>query len=746
MKKVELLAPAGSMESLIAAVNAGCDAVYLGGKSFGARAFAGNFDENELKEAIKFCHLRNVKVYVTVNTLVYQSEIEACLAYVDQLVEAHVDALLIQDFGLFNLLKNHYPQLELHASTQMHAHNLNCVRFLKEQGIKRIVLARETPLDIIEECCKENIEIEVFVHGALCVSYSGQCLMSSILKNRSGNRGECAQMCRMKYKLLNTTTHENVDGDPYLLSLKDLNSLENVKKLIDAGVSSLKIEGRMKRPEYVSLVVSCYRRAIDEAMKGKEYRISDAELKELKKIFNRGFTQGYLFDETKDLANSFRPNHIGIEIGKVVAASSKRVKIQLSDSLNQKDGIRILHEREDVGFIVNKMYKNGKLIASAKANDIIELDCTDYIKPHSVVLKTSDHLQLESLQKKINEKRANPIDIEFEAEIGKPLKVIIKDTSIGVSATGKEICMKATKMPISKDKMIEQLSKINNTPFTLNQIRGKMDEMLFISIKEINECRRRAIDLFIAEKLKRERLEKQNINMTLIDQHDLQADLFLIQNEAQLNQIKKLQDPKIIVSERASVYLRDPDSCRLSTYRAHERAIKVSSDPVYINNIGDCYNHQNMIVGSGLNITNAYAAAYFINLGAQAIVLSDEISDEEANRLKKQLLDWGYRGKVGRLVYGRRDLMITKFCLINTILKDGSKKGCSLCKENSFALADLQQNQYPIYGDDLCVSHILESRPMIREGENDEFKVYRFTVESDQEIKAILNRRKKNEN
>lgn len=743
MRKVELLAPAGSMEALVAAVNAGCDAVYLGGKSFGARAFAGNFDEKELKEAVIFCHLRNVKVYVTVNTLVYQSELNDCLRYIDTLVEAKVDALLVQDFGLLYLLRNIYPDLELHASTQMHAHNVNCVRFLKQQGIKRIVLARETPLEIIKECCKEGIEIEVFVHGALCVSYSGQCLMSSVIKSRSGNRGECAQMCRMKYKLLNETTNKTMESDSYLLSLKDLNSLENVRMLVDAGVSSLKIEGRMKRPEYVSLVVSCYRRALDEAMKGKDYQVSESELKELKKIFNRGFTQGYLLNDTQSLANSFRPNHLGIEIGKVISASKKRIMIRLHDTLNQMDGIRILNDRDDVGFIVNKMYKKGKLVNSAYAKDIVELECSDYIKPDSIVLKTSDRVQLDQLQKKINEKRMNPIDIEFIAEIGSPLKIIIKDSSIQISATSEELCMKANKMPITEEKIIEQIKKIKNTPFTLNQIHGKLDPDMFISIKAINECRRKAIELLISEKLKREKIKKQNFEIILSNKREQFPDLYLIQNEKQFDLLKEVEDPKIIACEKASVFMNHREDSIFSTYRANEKTIEVSSDCVYINNIGDCFNHQDMIAGSGLNISNAYAAAYFLNLGARAIVLSDEISDEEAECLKKQLFEWGYTGKVGRLVYGRRDLMITKFCPINTILKDGSKKSCSECRKNGYSLMDLQQNRYPILGDDLCVSHILESYPYEKEEKEDEFHVIRFTVETSEEMKAFLNRRKR---
>ena len=200
--RVEILAPAGDLETLKLAINAGADAIYLGLNNFGARAFAKNFSYEEYEEAITYAHLRNVKIYVTMNTLLNEDEISNAIKQVDYLYEHQVDALIIQDLGLLNIVSQKYPDLELHASTQMHIHNRSGIKFLKDKGIKRVVLARETPLAVIEECQKENIDIEIFAYGALCVSYSGQCLMSSCLKNRSGNKGMCAQNCRMIYDCL----------------------------------------------------------------------------------------------------------------------------------------------------------------------------------------------------------------------------------------------------------------------------------------------------------------------------------------------------------------------------------------------------------------------------------------------------------------------------------------------------------------------------------------------------------------
>ena len=262
-KRIELLAPAGSMDSLKAAVMAGCDAVYLGGHNFGARAFSKNFSNDEIIEAVNYCHLYGVKVYVTVNTLIYEKEVESFLEYVEFLHKNNVDALIIQDFGMFDLVRKTYPNMEIHASTQMHIHNLDGVQLMEKLGMHRVVLARETSIDEIKRIKNNSkVELEVFIHGALCISYSGQCLMSSLIGGRSGNRGACAGSCRLKYDVIDESG-KKLNTLEYPLSTKDLNSLEYVGELINAGVSSLKIEGRMKSPEYVYMVVSLYRKAID---------------------------------------------------------------------------------------------------------------------------------------------------------------------------------------------------------------------------------------------------------------------------------------------------------------------------------------------------------------------------------------------------------------------------------------------------------------------------------------------------
>ena len=263
MKRIELLSPAGNMDSLVAAVQAGCDAVYLGGTLFGARAFAGNFNDEEIVNAIKYCHLYGVKVYVTTNILIYEREVETFLKYVEFLHKNNVDAILIQDLGMLDLVHKTFPNLECHASTQMHIHNLDGVIVANKLGCKRVVLARETPISLVKEIKeKVDVDLEIFAHGALCVSYSGQCLFSSLIGNRSGNRGSCVGSCRLPYRIVDNHNKTLNSGD-YPLSMKDLNTLEYLDELIEAGVTSLKIEGRMKSPEYVYTVTKLYRMAID---------------------------------------------------------------------------------------------------------------------------------------------------------------------------------------------------------------------------------------------------------------------------------------------------------------------------------------------------------------------------------------------------------------------------------------------------------------------------------------------------
>lgn len=351
MNKIEILAPAGSMESLYAAINKGADAVYLGGNKFSARAYASNFDNENMKKAIDYAHSYGVKIYVTLNTILKENEIDEAVRYVGYLYEIGADALIIQDLGLFKRIKEEYNDLEIHASTQMTIHNGEAAIYFKEKGFHRVVLSREMSLDEIKHISKElMIETEMFVHGAICISYSGQCLMSSIIGGRSGNRGRCAQPCRMEYTLQGEKSGEQRG---YLLSPKDMCTIEDVKDIIDTGTFSLKIEGRMKRPEYVAGVVDNYRKAVDKVILKKKYNEQEGK-GQLLQLFNRsGFTNAYLKSNTgKDMMSFNSPKNTGVPLGQV----EKNGEIKLKADIALGDGIR----HADKGFTVSKILINGK--------------------------------------------------------------------------------------------------------------------------------------------------------------------------------------------------------------------------------------------------------------------------------------------------------------------------------------------------------------------------------------------------
>lgn len=328
-KKLELLAPAGSWEALEAAVNAGANAVYMGGKAFGARAYASNFDREEMAKAVYFAHMHRVRLYITVNTLVDDSELEELADYLLFLNNVGVDGIIVQDMGVIRLACRLVPQLPLHASTQMTLTNSSGVDFAAEAGMERSVLARELSLKEIQAACSRGSEIETFIHGALCVCYSGQCLMSSLIGGRSGNRGRCAQPCRLPYKLLNGKGEDMLagkDAGQYLLSPKDMNTLAILPQMIETGVVSYKIEGRMKRPEYVAVVVDAYRRAMDSYLAG-DYQVPPEDLANIEQIFNRDFTTAYLTNRPgKEMMSDRRPNNRGVLIGRVAKLDKQRNK------------------------------------------------------------------------------------------------------------------------------------------------------------------------------------------------------------------------------------------------------------------------------------------------------------------------------------------------------------------------------------------------------------------------------------
>lgn len=491
----ELLAPAGSRDSLIAAVENGADAVYFGGTLFSARQYASNFDRAQLEWAIDYAHERGVKSYVTVNTLIKDSELEEAADYLSFLCRKGADAVIVQDMGILKLLREELPSFPVHASTQMTIHNEEGVKFLLEKGVKRIVVAREMPLDEIRRIRSETgMEIETFIHGALCFSYSGQCLLSSMIGGRSGNRGYCAQPCRKKYRA------GDIEG--YLLSPKDLNMSEHIPELVEAGIDSFKIEGRMKRPEYVAGVVRVYRRLIDRFIEApSEFRVTDEEKHTLLQLFNRGFTTGYFFGNPgSELMSRKYPHNRGTELGKVIDHEPRKsmVSIYLKAGLRTGDGIGM--GGRETGVTVKSIFMNDKEVKVAGKGSTVKLPLEFEVGIGEPVFKTYDSLLMASLE--VKSALTIPVKMSFRAFAGEPVELRISDGENEINVTSGS-AIRAENKPVSGNAIREQLKKLGNTIFEAQEINVEIDENIFMPVSGINSLRRAGI-----EKLLRARTQK----------------------------------------------------------------------------------------------------------------------------------------------------------------------------------------------------------------------------------------------
>ena len=681
----ELLSPAGNMDCLYAAINNGADAIYLSGKNFGARKFAANFTNEELKEAVTYAHLYGVKIYVTVNTIIYNEEVDELLNYIDYLYHIGVDALIMQDIGMISLVRKRYPNFNIHASTQLHNlhnHNNNGIKLLKDLGIKKIVLDRELSLEEINKLDK-SIEKEVFIHGALCNSYSGNCLFSSMNGGRSGNRGECVQSCRMPYKLLKNNEYI-INESKYLLSTKELNTMTNFKELMDSDIDSFKIEGRMKSPAYVGYVTRLYRKLIDNYYNNKELEITNEEEDNLKILFNRTFTNGYLFND--NIRNINSPNHMGLEIGKVLEVNDRKIKIKLSKDLYQEDGIRF--KNNNIGMIANLIYNDkGLLINSAKSGSSIYLDNKINLKNKDMVLKTSSpHLEKEILS--IKDKKI-PINISIKSNNNK-LYIEFNDNDGNRVSSSIEIST-AINRPTTKEEIIEKISKLGNTPFTINNIDIDIEDNIFVSMKLLNEQRRLLTELLITERTKVDR--EDIVNDTKLEYKEEKVDRFeisiLARTKEQVEASLKENVDRIYVDEElysvykdnSKVYLRLPKVDNHKNYNTNN---------VLVTQYGDVYKYKdkNIISDYYLNIVNNYSIKYLLDNNVKRVTLSPEVN---YNNLDSYIKD-----KVELIIYGRIELMLLKANIL----------GNNINKEDIYFLEDIHKNRYPvIYKDNL--THIL---------------------------------------
>ncbi len=712
MKKIELLAPCGNMEALKAAVAAGCDAVYLGLTTFSARAFAGNFTHEEFIEAISYCHVRGVKIYVTMNTLLFESEVQNAIKEIEFLYDHDVDAVLVQDLGLFHLIRTMFSDLEVHASTQMHVHNVDGAKFLQKCGASRVVLARETPLSIVKEVTALGIEAEVFSYGAICISYSGQCLMSESVKHRSGNRGMCAQLCRLKYQ-----DHCKEDGE-YLLSPKDLNVIDHIPELIEAGVSSLKIEGRMKRAEYVYLVVKTFREAIDAYYAKKPYQVSKQRQRDLLLMFNRGFSLGHLFNaSTSERMSHYRPNHQGITIGKVLDYRQGKVKVSLSEPLYQHDGLRIINEPVDTGLTAVKIYKNGLFVNKAERGDIVELDCRSkpYPKKGQLLQKTTDSKLLEDIHLEMNEKiRRIPIQVEYSFIANHPAKLIVNDfDGHTVICESEFIVQKAQNSPLSDDRIIEQIKKTGDDPYFVEDIIGEASR-IFMPIKVINELRRDALTKLSTLRSKTHtRIGKKEYAFTLEEKN--MPNYRLIVDNLKTHEIYTIDESK----EHTNI-------CKLYPIQENSYQERNITNTV-ISEVG-AFNLtlEHCIVGMNLNIANSYACAFVLSQkNIDAIILSSECNDNQIDLLLENFKErYGFEVPLFKLVYGNRIVMYIK-------------NGFSVHQKEIHKLVDLHHNQFAVQ-EYQNITEILESEPICSNNTNCYGNYILVSSESDKMVDEII--------
>lgn len=774
MNKIELLSPAGSMESLIAAINNGADAIYLGGSKFSARAYASNFDNETMMKAVDYAHGYNVKVYVTINTILKQNELKEALKYIGYLYEIGVDALIIQDVGLISLVRDVYPNFELHASTQMTIHNADGALYFREKGLERIVLSRELSLDEIKYISKDlGIETEIFVHGALCVCYSGQCLMSSVIGGRSGNRGRCAQPCRMQYTLKGETLGEKKG---YLLSPKDTCLIDDIDSIIKGGTASLKVEGRMKKPEYVAGVTRNYRRAIDKVLINTKFDLHKGR-KELAQLFNReGFAKAYLYKNVgRDMMSYNYPKNTGVFIGQVANDG----ELILEEDIALGDGIRF----NDDGFTLSKILKNNKEVKEAFRGDKVKLFPTGGYKKGYKLYKMSNKRLYDELKEdlKLYKRKINLIG-EVEFKVNAPLVIKTKFNNKEYKVYG-EIVEAATNKPLTRERVEEALMKSGEIPYKFDKIIFDEYDEGFIRIAAINNLRRELFEKILKEEVsssRRKRVEetikskkvKSNEELgyiyscitkeqleALVEKHSVKniaLNIFFSRHKNFLNKedVKKLYEKEL---KDKNIYLRVPNIIK----GEFNYIVKLIDELVpYIkgiitSNAGiiKVYKGKLFIIGDyKLNIFNKESAEFY-GEDVDIPCISLELNRKEIKELMKNI-----NCKIGISIYGKTELMISEYCPIgSTFGNKSSKKECNkACMKDTFKLKDRMNESFSVLTDNSCRSYILNSLPTNLIDEVEELKSFNianfrvdFNDESYEEVIDILNQisnKKKNEN
>ena len=746
---MELLAPAGSPAHLIAALDAGADAVYLGGKLFSARKFAGNFSNEEMKEAVHTAHVKGASVYVTLNTLIGDMEMKDLAGYLRFLGSIPIDGLLVQDFGVVEMARKIAPHIPLHASTQMTVSNLDGVKFLGDRGFQRVVLSRELSLEEIKHITSStDVEIEVFVHGALCVCYSGQCLMSSFSGGRSGNRGSCAQPCRKEYELVDSTGHPmRQETGKYILSLKDMMGLSRIPDLLQAGVASLKVEGRMKSPEYVFNTVSAYRKAIDAAEKAQTMDTEPLKL-HLEEEFNRGYSTHYLDDTPgPSMMTGYAPGNHGVDAGRVEKVSHGQFIFHGDHSRKLADvtGISYETQKQTIQFVPKEQVfplknKNFKVLCDVMPRKNGQV--------YWNVIPQKKSLAMKDLVGKI------PVSFWMSVKPGQRISLSAKDEEGHHAEVTSSVIAQEAFSRVTDEKEIEaQLGRLGNTWFALKEAHI-YNAGCMVPKSVLNHIRQEAISSL-------EKIRAKDHEARIPMGHDepmkpvssgkaLPKDSHITVRTDSLEQLQEalsLGVRSFIFGgesfhhrpipwedyEKAVSYCHEKDAFLLfatprvvrETYRErvqkqYEKLLSLHPDGIFVEYAGALEwlkeSSLPLVAGPSMNLFNEEALTLIEKLGFSGAYVSQELT-------LPQIRDMAKKAKLplGAYVYGRTEMMISEYCVINSVLGGVEKKKCPApCMKHAYLLKDREGRLFPVKTDEWCHMHIqncrlLDMRPYIPE-------------------------------
>ena len=730
----ELLAPAGSLDALRAAVNNGADAVYLGVGDLNARRGAENFTLETLSDACRFAHLHGVKVYLAANILILAEEMAGALDLVDGAWAAGVDAVIVQDLGLMSILREHLAHVRIHASTQVGTHNTPTIDELAQLGVSRVTLARETSLDEIEGLVaagqEHGIEVESFVHGALCFSYSGQCLMSSVIGGRSGNRGLCAQPCRLSYDLLAEDGAKLDTLGNYPLSPRDLRGIDLLPGLLRTGVAALKIEGRMKRPEYVALVTGVYRKALDRAIQDPDgFQVTDSETALLEEAFSRGFSTAYLTGERgNDMMSYQRPNNRGVRVGRVADVDEHgHAVLSLDKALDSEDTIEFWTRRGRFAQKVGRMNVRGARVRTAPAGERAQMRPERLVGTGDRVFRVINAGLEDATRRTFKGDHAHgqiPLDFTVRLVEGEVLRVRVSDGTVSGEAEGDPIELARTKA-ITTEEIAEQVGRLGGTPYEARSWDIELQPGVGIGYSALHRARREAIDLYerdVLEALGSRELTRPRLDPTrsskrtrreapeivICTDHPATARACLNVGAARAIMPhwaideEMLADPRIVV-ELPRIAHDDELPSLMALASAAPRLVAGNLGLLRPSAETGAFVESHY----SLNAVNPWTVIHLTEAGARFAWLSPELSERQI----AVMVD-ASPVPVGIAVYGRQEVMVSEHCVL--MASGECSMRCETCerREGWHALRDSKGYAFPVITDPSGRSHIYNSVPL----------------------------------